>query len=182
MEGFGPCIVASCYLSAAHRHFKLCALHNRLWHDAGCPKGRQFEEWAGRARQPVNHRVLSLRGLPELVRLELVYAISCRVEEQVRTATGNMRRFVDELLASGVGSVLEFDLRRFDPTGNQDWGRFARFTVDRVRLAYGDPGTEREAEVWDLRHFGSSGRLDFSKIRQGWLREATKAWAAAALV
>jgi integrase len=181
LAGFGPCVVASCYLAAAHSRVRLCELHDRLWHDAGCPRGAKFEAWAARARQPVNHRVLSLRGLPELVRLELLYAIGCRVKEQVRTATGNMRRFVDELLASGVGSILEFDLARFDPTGNRDYGRFARFTVDRVSLAYGDTDSEQAAPVWDLRHFGHSGRLDFSRIGQQWLREATKSWAAAAL-
>jgi integrase len=181
LPSFGPCVVASCYLAAAHRRVRLCELHSRLWHDAGCPRGANFEAWAARARQPVNHRVLSLRGLPELVRLELVYAISCRVKEQIRTATGNMRRFVDELLSSGIGSMTEFDLAGFDPTGNQDWGRFARFSIDRVRLAYGDVEREREGDVWDLRHFGGSGRLDFTGVRQEWLREATKAWAATAL-
>jgi len=35
--------------------------------------------------------------------------------------------------------------------------------------------------VWDLRHFGHSGRLDFSRISQKWLRDATKSWAAATL-
>lgn len=181
LSDFGRCVVASCYLAAAHKRVRLCELHDRLWHDAGCPRGDRFEAWAARARQPVNHRVLSLRGLPELVRLELLYAIGCRANEQVRTATGNMRRFVDELLASGVGSVLEFDPAGFDPAGNRDWGRFARFSVDRVRLAYGDAETERTGEVWDLRHFGASGRLDFSRIAQRWLREATKSWSAAAL-
>lgn len=181
LPGFGPCVVASCYLTAAHKRVRLCELHDRLWHDAGCPRGATFEAWAAQARQPVNHRVLSLRGLPELVRLELLYAIGCRANEQVRTATGNIRRYVDELLASGVGSILEFDLAGFDPSGNRDWGRFARFSVDRVRLAYGDVDSERAVEVWDLRHFGASGRLDFSHIVQPWLREATKAWSASAL-
>ena len=32
-----------------------------------------------------------------------------------------------------------------------------------------------------MRHFGRSGRLDFSRIAQEWLREAAKSWAAAAL-
>ena len=40
--------------------------------------------WAARARQPVNSRVLSLRGLPTLVGLELLYAIGCRADDQVR--------------------------------------------------------------------------------------------------
>ncbi|MGH9655369.1 MAG: tyrosine-type recombinase/integrase [Bryobacteraceae bacterium] len=181
LPGLGPCVAASCYLAAAHRRVRLCELHHRLWREAGRPGGEGFSTWATRVRQPVNHRVLSLRGLPELVRLELLYAISTRVKEQVRTATGNMRRYVDELLASGVDSLVDFDLAGFDPTGRQDWGRFARFALDRVRLAYGDAERERATDVWDLRHFGHSGRLDFSGIVQEWLREATKSWAAVAL-
>ena len=51
-----------------------------------------------------------------------------------------------------------------------------------MRLAYGDPETERTKDVWDLRLFGRAGRLDFSGIRQEWLRQATKAWAATAVV
>jgi len=179
--GFGPCAAASCYLAAAHRRVRLCELHLRLWSDAGRPSDERFLTWAARVRQPVNHRVLSLRGLPELVRLELLYVISIRVNEQVRTATGNMRRYVDELRASSSESLVEFDLAGFDPTGRQDWGRFARFALDRVRLAYSDVERERPGLVWDLRHFGHSGRLDFSPITQEWLREATKSWAAAAL-
>ncbi len=181
LPGFGPCAAASCYLAAAHRRVRLCELHHRLWREASRPSGEAFATWASRVRQPVTHRVLSLRGLPELVRLELLYAISTRVKEQVRTATGNMRRYVDELLASGVASLVDFDLAGFDPTGRQDWGRFARFALDRVRLAYGDAALERAADVWDLRHFGRSGHLDLSHITQEWLREATKSWAAASL-
>lgn len=181
LASFGPCVVASCYLGAAHRRSRLCQLHDNLWHSAGCPAGVEFETWAGVARQPANALILSLRGLPELVRLELLYAIGARVRDQVRTGTDTMRRYVDHLRFSGVASVLELDLAGFDPTGCRDWARFARFCVDRVRLAYGDVDTERAADVWDMRHFGRSGRLDFSRIRQVWLREAAKAWAATAL-
>lgn len=181
LPSFGTCRAASCYLAAAHKKSRLCDLHDRMWRAESRRPGADFEAWAARVRQPANGLVLSLRGLPELVRLELLYVIGCRVEEQVRTAPHNMRRYVDALRASGVGSVLDFDPAGLDPTGNRDLGRFARFGVDRIRLAYADVVTERGREVWDLRLFGRSGRLDFSRIHQDWLREATKAWAAAAL-
>jgi len=181
LRSFGACRAASCYLAAAHRKSRLCDLHDRMWRVESRRPGADFEAWAAAVRQPANGLVLSLRGLPELVRLELLYAIGCRVKEQVRTAPHNMRRYVDALRASGVGSVLEFDPAGLDPTGNRELGRFARFSVDRIRLAYADVDTERGREVWDLRLFGRSGRLDFSRIHQDWLREATKAWAAAAL-
>ena len=97
---------------------------------------------------------------------------------------------VDELFArlsgkagtAGVTSVLDYDLRCLDADGNHDYGRFARFTTDRVHLAYGDAGAERGKDTWDLRVFGRSGHLDFTPIRQGWLREVARAWAGAALV
>ena len=37
------------------------------------------------------------------------------------------------------------------------------------------------ADRWDLRVFGRRGQLDFSAIRQDWLREGTKRWAAATM-
>ena len=47
-----------------------------------------------------------------------------------------------------------------------------------VRRAFLRPETERVKDVWDLVAFGLSGRLDFTKISQPWLREAAKRWAA----
>src|SRR5450759_5055670 len=147
----------------------------------GRPSGRLFTRWAVTARQPTNSRVLSLRGLPNLVGLELVYAIGCRADDQVSVVTGGMRPWVDQLRGCGVGSVTAFDLATLDGVGDAHHVRFARFSVDRVRLAYADVEQERHRDVWDLRLFGQPGRrrLDFTAIRQPWLREATKAWTAA---
>jgi integrase len=118
--------------------------------------------------------------LPELVRLELVYAIGCRAAEQVSVVTGGMRPWIDQLRAAGVSSVAEFDLAELNGIGDRHHVRFARFTVDRVILAYSDPEAERAKDVWDLRIFGVPGRrrLNFTAIRQVWLREAAKGWAA----
>ncbi len=69
LPGFGDCTAASCYRVAAHG-LGLCDLHYKLWMRAGQPRGRALDEWRRRVRQPANRRVLSLRGLPELVRLE----------------------------------------------------------------------------------------------------------------
>jgi integrase len=167
----------------AHPETGLCEIHLRIWREAGRPKGRRFEEWAARARQPASSRVLSLRGLPELVRCELVYAIGCRAAEQVSVVTGGMRPWIDQLRSLGVASICEFDLSLLDGIGDRAHVRFARFSVDRVRLAYADPETERDSDVWDLRLFGIPGRrrLNFTAIRQGWLRQATKGWAAATI-
>jgi len=182
LPGFGGCVAASCYLLAAHAKTRLCEIHYRMWRDDGSPAGQRFPGWAAGVRQPANGRVLSLRGLPELVRLELLYAVGCRVQAQIRTGTGNMRGYVDRLRSAGVASVLDYDLRCLDADGNHDYRRFARFTTDRVCLAYGDVDAERGKDTWDLRVFGRSGHLDFTPICQDWLREVARAWAGAALV
>ena len=122
-------------------------------------------------------------GLPELVRLEVLYAICCRVRDQIRTTT-NVHPYLDHLRAAGVSSVLDFDLRHLGVDGDQNHVRFARYCVDRVRLVHAANESSFDEDVWDLRLFGHSGRkhLDFGPIRQRWLCEATKAWAADALV
>ena len=181
LDSLGPCAVASCYLMACYKQTRLCGMHYHAWSRQGSPEGRQLASFLARAPQPANARVLSLRGLPVLVRLELLYAIGCRRHEHIRTGAGDMRSYVDRLRADGVVSLVELDPTCLDPTGRSDQWRFARFAFDRVRVAYADPESERERDVWDLRVFGRSGRLDFSPIRQGWLAEATKSWAAARL-
>ena len=180
LTDLGACVAACCYLGVTHPESGLCEIHFRIWKQDGRPAGRRFDDWAARVRQPTSSRVLTLRGLPELVRLELVYAIGWRAAEQVSIVTGGMRPWVDQLRSVGVASLTEFDLAALDDIGDRHHVRFARFSVDRVRLAYADPEAERTNDVWDLRLFGRSGRrhLDFTPIRQDWLREATKGWAA----
>jgi hypothetical protein len=180
LDDLGGCVAASCYLAACYKQSRLCDAHYAAWRAQGFPQGRRLERFLARAAQPSNRRVLSLRGLPDLVRLELRYAIGCRVHDQVQTRTTEMRPYVNALLAAGVASLTEFDPERLG--GPRERCRFARFAYERVCLAYADPETQRQSDVWDLRVFGRTGRLDFSGIRQEWLREATKAWASAAMV
>lgn len=180
LPDLGPCAAACCYLGASHSQSGLCEIHYQAWRRAGRPAGQAFARWAAGVRQPVNSRVLSLRGLPELLRVELLYAIGCRAADQVSVVTGGMRPWIDQLRAAGAGSVLDFDLGALAGVGDAHHVRFARYSVDRARLAYADPDAERHRDVWDLRLFGLPGRrrLDFTAIRQPWLREATKAWTA----
>ena len=183
LEDIGDCAAACCYRPAAHADNRLCVPHALIWRDDGRPRGAAFSEWAARVRQPVNSRVLSLRGLAELVRLELVYAIGCRAADQVTIVTGGMRPWIDQLRSLDVGSMTDFDLGLLEGIGDRHHVRFARFSIDVVALAYADPEAEREKDIWDLRLFGHTGRkrLDFRAIRQDWLREAAKAWAAATI-
>jgi hypothetical protein len=148
----------------------------------GRPRGRRLEAFLATAPQPASARVLSLRGLPELVRLELLYVIGRRRGEQARTRVSDMHTYVDRLRSERAGSLMDLDLRRLDPSGQADQWRFARFAFDRARLAYADPSSEQQLDRWDLRVFGLRGGLDFTKLRQRWLRETAKSWAAARLL
>ena len=181
LASFGDCTAASCYQTAAFGEVGLCRVHYRTWIAAGSPRGRAMDEWRRRVRQPSDAGVLSLRGLPELVGLEVLYAIQRRVAEEIRTGPGNMRSFVDHLRAAGVATVLDLDPGLIDAERNRDHGRFARYALDRVALAYRDPEAELAGDCWDMRVVGRRGHLDFSPIRQDWLREATKRWAAATI-
>lgn len=156
LTSFGDCTAGSCFLAAAHET-GLCELHYRLWNTAGHPQGEDLEAWRRRTRQPTSRLVLSLRGLPELVRLEVLYALQRRLAEQVRTLPEAVTTLVDELRLSDVGSVLDFDLAIYDRKRNNDKGRLARFTFDRVALAYRDPETEIAGDRWDLRVFSRRG-------------------------
>jgi len=176
LAAIGPCVAASCFLEAINKEHRLCRVHYVGWLAEGRPVGRRFDRFAARARQPVSDHILSLRGLHDLTRLELLYGIGCRITEKMATEPWHLRRFVDLLRAGDVGSVTEFDAASL---GGYD--AYARYVIDRVGLAYADPATERERDRWDLRVFGHLGALDFTGIRQEWLREALKAWAACAL-
>jgi integrase len=177
LPGFGDCQAASCYRAADHR-CGVCAAHYRLWIIAGSPRGAARGAWLARIRAPSNGRVLSLRGLPQLVRLEVLYATQRRIADQVRTPIPQVTKLVEMARGAGVGSVLDLDLAMVDPDGNRDENRFARYALDRVALAYRDTETELTLDRWDLRVFGRKGSLDFTVIRQDWLRDGAKRWAA----
>jgi integrase len=176
LPGFGDCQAASCYRTADHRG-GLCAVHYRLWITAGSPNGAARDAWLARVRAPSSGRVLSLRGLPELVRLEVLYAMQCRLADQARTPMPQVTKLVEMARGTGAGSVLDLDLATIDPGGNRDESRFARYALDRLALAYRDPETELTLDRWDLRVFGLKGSIDFTVIRQDWLREGAKRWA-----
>jgi len=99
-----------------------------------------------------------LRGLPLLLRVELLYSIGCRAADQVSVVTGGMRPWIERLRAAGAGSVTAFNLTTLDDVGDAHHVRFARFSVDCVHLAYADAEAERLRDVWDLRLFGLPGK------------------------
>lgn len=180
LRGFGDCTAAACYREAEESHH-LCRAHYLRWVADGRPRGQALARWLARTLDLANGRAVSLRGLPELVRLEILYALQCRVAEQAQTPTQHVRRLANHAREIGASSLLEIDLLAVDASGKGSPFRLARYARDQALVAYADPEAEREKDRWDLRVFGRSGTVDFSAISQPWLREGTKRWVAATM-
>ena len=135
---------------------------------------------------------MSLRGLPRLVQLEVLFGIATCAKGVGRCEPHELRASVEELRRRKTTSVLDDDWAKpgvaLSPTG----GKFLRLSTRELRFALGSIDDEIANDVWDLRLWGQKGRLSFSgpqgaarngsdtgalAIRQPWLRAGAKVWA-----
>ena len=183
-----------------HREAK-CALTHCLLDGEG-PSGlcrSHRTRWANHGRPPLVEYVLScesfgrdrfdLRALSMPMRLEIAYAIQCRVDERrTKTRPDLLRRLLNQLAASGASSLLERTAETWtiDLGYSADHGSVShRFLLDAIGyLADLVEGVGWDAEfprdVWLLRRIGYPGRdkaLRFDGIAAPWLRSVTKRWA-----
>lgn len=175
MPALGICAALVCQ-EAVHLQ-GLCARHYSQWSLAGRPKDRAFSDWAARVAPNRDGRTVCLRGLHPLARAEVLYGLQARDREQSKTNPSQVTRFVNQLRAHQVTSIVDLDKATVVA-----WSRGSRVGPviwDRVRLAYSDPERERSRDVWDARAFGheQATTWDFSGIHQDWLRQVTKDWA-----
>jgi len=177
-RSFGRCSVSTCTRFAWQAKPKLCRQHFSRWRTEDRLAGCAFDDWCGRQGSiDRDGRVVVLADLAPRLALELLYGLTRAAALGRRTRMTDAQTAVNIVRASGASSVLalEIDLGR---TGTQPW-RFLTFTADQVRLALSTRSSEVEKDEWDLRVFGEvAGLLRFGRIRQEWLRETTKAWAA----
>jgi len=173
---FGPCLVVACERWAAGASPPMCESHQYQWRRAGRPGGENLVSWSARQRPfDAGSREVALRGLSETVRLEVLYGLQCRAEVEQRTTIAALRTAVNLLRRLAVPSVLDLSIDHLDRDGRL----FLAFARERVVLALASPATEVAKDDWDLRVFGRSGRrLHFGDIRQPWLKEGAKRWAA----
>ena len=172
---FGRCVLDCDALARGSEG--ICSEHWRHWRRVGAPRGVAFDRWASQVERPLPAaRFLDLSGLPERVRLEVLVGLTVSIERPRRSRITELRRVMNRLQASGVGSILEIDARTI---ASDSVRLFIEFAQDRLRLAAADPETEFEKDVWDLRVFGSTRawRMDFTAIKQSWLRLLAKEWA-----
>jgi integrase len=132
---------------------------------------------------------VSLRGLPRLVQLQVLFGIATCAKGAGRCQPHELRSSVEELCRRETASVLDEDWA----TGSAlSPGKFLRLSARELRFALGSIDDEIAHDVWDLRLWGQKGRLSFFgpqgaarngrdtsalAIRQPWLRAGAKAWA-----
>lgn len=163
----------------------LCQAHRARWARNGRPP---VEAWLADCAMFGQDR-FDLRALPVLMRLEIAYAVQCRVDaRRTRTRPDQVRALLRKLAVSGATSLL-------DRTA-QDWNASLgfssthgdserRFLLDAIGylhdLADGASwDSEYPRDVWLLRRLGFPARdavLSFDRIEHQWLRELTKRWA-----
>jgi hypothetical protein len=187
----GVCTVDACQRLAAHPGTGLCGAHEWSWRLAGRPELAGFRRGASPCQGDRSGRVV-LAGLAENTLAEVLYGVQASLAEGRRVMPPVLRGAVEQLRRCTAGSVAEAVAAapRRSPVR---W--LLAFTADRVGLARASVETEQAKDVWDLRVWGSAGRLSFAggssnrhtggppsrPITQPWLKQAAKAWAAEAL-
>ena len=161
-----------------------CHSHHRRWRLRGRPPAAEFLAYCA----SYGEDRFDLRALRPQVRLEIQYALQCRVDaNRTRTTPRSIKPLLDHLSATGAESLLERPL--------DDWlaglPAAAALHTPRAFLAYAieclldlRDGTgwdsEYQRDVWRLRRLGVSGhdgaRLDFTAVQPVWLRELVKRW------
>ena len=170
-----PCPVPACTRSAVSwSPGAYCQAHRAAWQQAR-KAGPDIDEraWQARAAAVAEAGQVSLRGLPPLIVVQVLYGMWRRVEDGVKIPETVLRRVCDALRRERVTSISGVAGGLGLSTSPQT---FLAAMTRHVRLALADPAAERAREVWNMAVFGHRGRLAFTGITRPWLREAAKTW------
>jgi integrase len=167
-----PCQVEACDRDRGTRRY--CRAHDERLRDRR-RTDPGFDERRWRRTEPATEAAgqVSLHGVPELVAVQVLYGLQQRTRDGAITDAARLRQIAGQLRAH---QLVSLELADLDGRGEQH--KVLRCFVRHLGRAFLDPETERVKDVWDLAAFGLRGHLTFTKISQGWLREAAKRWAA----
>ena len=161
-----------------------CRSHHARWRQHGRPPTAEF----------IAHCVsygedrFDFRPLPPRLRLEIGYALQCRVDaKRTRTTPRSIKPLLDHLVASGAESLLERSpadwLTGLPAAASVNTPRaFLGYAIERLLDLRDGTGwdSEYERDVWRLRRLGvadhDGARLDFTVVQPLWLRELAKRW------
>lgn len=188
------CVVASCGREGVDRH-GLCSFHSirlRRHRQGASLSPDELAAWvAGEKPRMAGHQ-FCLAGLPQLVRLELLYALQRRDEAPPPLDPVQVRILISRL--DGASSVRRADPEAVCESGGVQYNqtikglyRDLRRHLERAWIQYigTDPyaGDVWHVELLDLQSNGSrrwpatEGTVDFGVIELRWLREVLKDWA-----
>ena len=190
------CRVAGCDRESIGAR-QLCRFHDnqlRRQHHPAALSGEQLDAWVAGARPRLGVHQFSLAGLPERLRIELLYGLQQRDPAPPPLDPTEVRILLGRL--GDVGSLRDADPRVVCESGGTVYNtatrglfRDLRRHLDRARAQYAgaDPFT---GDVWQValldlpvnasrRWPATQGVVDFRVIEQPWLREVVKDWARA---
>jgi integrase len=183
--GGAECAIDGCQLLVELGEPGLCRSHRARWRAQGRPEIEEFLFSCATYGEPR----FDLRGLTDLARLEIAYALQCRSDERrTRTTARSIRPLLRYLAEQRVVSLLDhspgFWLAQTTSglQGTSTLPAFLNFAVDCLVDLRDGSGWESEydADIWRLARLGlpvsRRARFDFRAIGPLWLRELIKRW------
>jgi integrase len=188
------CGLPSCALWAISKRGGFCRSHQSRWRKWQQRTGRgDIQAFIGDCETRGEER-LDFRPLPAQLKLELQYAVQCRVDQRRGKANPSDLAVVLRVAArSGASSLLNWPQATWDAKFAELTPRtvsnanaiplgFLRFARQRIDdLAHGQGwDAEYPRDVWDLHRVGivhhQARRIRFDRIPQPWLRDLVKRW------
>jgi integrase len=172
---FKPCAVAAC-TRVADSARGYCNTHYQRWRTAAKARpdldARQWQITEGAVAEGGQ---VSLRGLPPLLVVQLLFGIWQRTRGGAKITDVDLRAACRALRGQQVSSIEEC---RVGQVPGKPVRSLLNALIRHARRALADPASEQAKDTWDLAVFGHPGRLSFTGITQPWLRLAAKRWAA----
>lgn len=175
LAGFGPCLVAACYLDRVGRQRLYCKAHIERLRIFRERDGFDEAVWRLTDKAICSTREVSLRGLPDRLVAEALYGLWSRIGNGYKLRPECLRPLYDRLRLQQVACL--------DEVADPEAAGYSREQVMMIRAAQlalarlnTTPETERVKDVWDMSVFGLAGVLPFTSITQTSLREAMKVW------
>lgn len=166
----GPCQVAACVRDRDGTSGDYCGAHVDRWAKARkADPGLDEQRWRATTAPIGRPGLVSLRGLPLGLVIEVLFGLQQRCATERRTPHKLLRTICDDMRRQQVTTIAEFT------PGNVQRSIVSSFLLH-LRRASATTETEKDKDSWDLALFGRGGRMSFTAISQGWLRETAKRW------